>query len=207
MGTIRKNNPQTKEQQNEELTLRKIVGSIMTNNVGLSKEEYEDMNSNIDGARYSYLSNKGKEMAALNSEIEKIQSSDISNNEKYEKVTELKRQINKIAKDALRDAKNAQQVGENEFVVGGTHYLKKNGEMTAVKPEKLEEANDLGISVGLWSDISSYKGKAKADKDINGESIYGTAKQKVINYVYSKEELTEQQKIEILKQLYPRKGE
>lgn len=43
MGTIRKNNPQTKEQQNEELTLRKIVGSIMTNNVGLSKEEYEDM--------------------------------------------------------------------------------------------------------------------------------------------------------------------
>lgn len=43
MGTIRKNNPQTKEQQNEELTLRKIVGSIMTNNVGLSKEEYKDM--------------------------------------------------------------------------------------------------------------------------------------------------------------------
>lgn len=43
MGTNRKNNPQTKEQQNEELTLRKIVGSIMTNNVGLSKEEYKDM--------------------------------------------------------------------------------------------------------------------------------------------------------------------
>lgn len=43
MGTIRKNNPQTKEQQNEELTLRKIVGSIMTNNVGLSTEEYEAM--------------------------------------------------------------------------------------------------------------------------------------------------------------------
>ena len=43
MGTIRKNNPQMKQEQSEELTLRKIVGSIMTNNVGLSTEEYEAM--------------------------------------------------------------------------------------------------------------------------------------------------------------------
>ena len=168
----------------------------------ITKEDYEDLESNIDGARYNYLSGKGKEMAALNAEINSIQSSNLSNNEKYEKVTELKRQINKIAKDALKEAKNAKQVGENEFVVGGTHYMKQNGEMKSIKPEKLQEANDLGLSISVWSDISSYKGKARADKDENGESIRGTAKQKVIDYVYSKEELTEAQKRQILEQLY-----
>lgn len=171
----------------------------------ITGEDYEDLESNIDGARYNYLSSKGKEMAALNAEINEIQSSNLSNNEKYEKVTELKRQINKIAKDALRDAKNAKQVGENEFVVGGTHYMMQNGQMKSIDPEKLQQAEDLGLSISVWSDISSYKGKAKADKDENGESIYGTAKQKVVNYVYSKEELTDIQKKQILEQLYPKR--
>lgn len=54
--------------QEEEITLRKIIGSIMTNNVTLSKEEYNEMLKRV-GANF-----EGEDKATDRERLERIQS-------------------------------------------------------------------------------------------------------------------------------------
>lgn len=54
--------------QDEELTLRKIIGSIMTNNVTLTKEEYNEMLKRV-GASFD-----GEDKATDRERLERIQS-------------------------------------------------------------------------------------------------------------------------------------
>ena len=54
--------------QDEEITLRKIIGSIMTNNVTLTKEEYNEMLKRV-GANF-----EGEDKATDRERLERIQS-------------------------------------------------------------------------------------------------------------------------------------
>lgn len=54
--------------QNDEFTVQKVVGSIMTNNVGLSKEEYDEMLKKI-GVNF-----EGEDKATDKERLERIQA-------------------------------------------------------------------------------------------------------------------------------------
>lgn len=54
--------------QNDEFTIQKVVGSIMTNNVGLSKEEYDAMLKKIG------INFEGEDKATDKERLERIQS-------------------------------------------------------------------------------------------------------------------------------------
>ena len=118
----------------------------------------------------------------------------------------MQKKINSIAKDALVNVENVKKVSNNEFKVGDKYYIIKNGEMSSVKDETVQKAENLGLTVGQWTDFTNYKSNARADINEKGNTIPGTAKKKVIDYVYSKKELTEAQKKKILESLYPKKG-
>ena len=76
-----------------------------------------------DNAVKSYLTNRNKEMSEIKSEIEKVQSSNMTNKEKIAKVQEYQDQINTIAKDALKDVVDAK---ENKYYMQiGDYYYKR----------------------------------------------------------------------------------
>ena len=168
-------------------------------------DRYWSKGTTKDTAVHKYLSSKNQEISAIRSDMTKLQESDKPDSEKFEGALEYQKQINDIARDAVKQAKKIKETNKNEYEIGGKYYSGKDA--TAIKPETVEKAQNLGLSIEDWKDISTYKSEARADKRADGSTIRGTAKQKVINYVYSKEGLTEQQKIAILKQLYPKKGE
>lgn len=68
MAKNNKEKTQNTAVQDEELTLRKIIGSIMTNNVGLSKEEYDAMLKKIG------INFEGEDKATDKERLERIQS-------------------------------------------------------------------------------------------------------------------------------------
>ena len=133
----------------------------------------------------------------------KLQESNKPDSEKFEGALEYQKQINEIAKDAVKQSKKIKETHKQEYEIGGKYYNGKDA--TSVKPETVEKAQNLGLSIGEWQDIYTYQKNARVDKRPDGTKIYGSAKKKVINYVYSKEELTEAQKKKVLEQLYPKR--
>ena len=166
-------------------------------------DRYWSKGTTKDTAVHKYLTSKNQEISKIRSEMTKLQESNKPDSEKFEGALEYQKQINEIAKDAVKQSKKIKETHKQEYEIGGKYY---NGEdATSVKPETVEKAQNLGLSIGEWQDIYTYQKKARADKRPDGSTIRGTAKQKVINYVYSKEDLTEAQKRQILEQLYPKR--
>ena len=157
-----------------------------------------------DEARYKYLYAKNKEISDIRKSIYKMYESNKSTEEKYKYNISSTKEINRIAQEAVETSKKIEKSGKGQLKIGESFYAVSNGKATKVKNETVEKAKEWGIPITDYQDIVSYKNNAKADKDANGESIRGTAKQKVIKYVYSKKNLTEKQKKEIIKRLYKR---
>jgi hypothetical protein len=132
----------------------------------------------------------------------KVQESNKSNKEKYEKVMDYTKEINKISKDAVENSNKVKKQNNNELVIGDKHYTMANGQVNAIKDETVQKAKDYGLSVGDYTDITSHYGTIKADKDESGNTIPGSKKQKFIDYVEAKKELTKQQKIAIIQKYY-----
>ena len=166
-------------------------------------DRYWSKGTSKDTAVHKYLSSKNREISAIRSEMTKLQESNKPDSEKFEGALEYQKQINEIAKDAVKQSKKIKETHKQEYEIGGKYYNGKDA--TSVNPETVEKAQNLGLSIGEWQDIYTYQKSARADKRPDGTKIYGSAKQKVINYVYSKEELTEAQKKKILEQLYPKR--
>ena len=155
-----------------------------------------------DKARYKYLYNKNLEISKLRKEMVEVQESNKSNKEKYKEVMKYTKEINNISKEAVNDSKNIEHPSKNEYVIGDKHYTVSNGQVNAIKDETAQKAKEYGLSVGDYADITSHYGTIKADKDANGDTIAGSKKQKFIDYVQSKEELSDQQKIAIIQKYY-----
>ena len=155
-----------------------------------------------DKARYKYLYNKNLEISEIRKEMVKVQESDKSNKEKYNEVMDYTKEINRISKDAVENSKNIKKISDNEFVIGDKHYTVTDGQVNALKDETVQKAKEYGLSVGDYADITSHYGTIKADKDENGNTIAGSKKQKFIDYVEAKEELSQQQKIAIIQKYY-----
>ena len=155
-----------------------------------------------DKAIYKYLYSKNLEIADIRKKIVEVQESDMSNKEKYDKVMEYTKEINKISKDAVEKSKNAKKTSNNEIVIGDSHFIISDDGVSKMKDETIQKAKEYGLSVGDYADITSHYGSIKADKDENGNTISGSKKQKFIDYVLSKEELSEQQKINIIQKYY-----
>ena len=155
-----------------------------------------------DKAIYKYLYNKNLEISDLRKEMIEVQESDKSNKEKYKEVMDYTKEINRISKEAVNNSKNIERPSDNEFVIGDKHYTVTDGQVNAIKDETVQKAKEYGLSVGDYADITSHYGSIKADKDENGNTISGSKKQKFIDYVQAKEELTEQQKIAIIQKYY-----
>lgn len=165
-------------------------------------DRYWSKATSKDVAVHKYLSSKNREISSVRSEMTKLQESNKSDAEKFEGALKYQKQINDIAKEAVKNSKKIKEENKGEYEIDGKYYVGKDA--TAVKPETVEKAQSLGLSIGDWQDISQFKNDARADKRADGTSIRGSAKKKVVEYVYSKEELTEQQKIAIIKKLYER---
>ena len=156
-----------------------------------------------DQAIYKYLYNKNKEISDIRKQSVAVQEQDISNKEKYDKVMEYQKQINEISKKAVDESKNVKKPSKNEFVIGNKHYtVDSDGKVNAIKQETTDKAKEYGLSVGDYVDVTSHYGSIKADKDSNGNTIAGSKKQKFIDYVNEKDELTKQQKIAIIRKYY-----
>lgn len=155
-----------------------------------------------DKAIYKYLYNKNLEISDLRKEMIEVQESNKTNKEKYKEVMDYTKEINRISKEAVNNSKNIERPSDNEFVIGDKHYTVTDGQVNAIKDETVQKAKEYGLSVGDYADITSHYGSIKADKDENGNTISGSKKQKFIDYVQAKEELTEQQKIAIIQKYY-----
>ena len=200
----------------ENLLLNPIKDKFTTNAVTSSKSQndfYEALSkaeddkkwskaTDEDKAKYKYLYNKNLEISEIRKEMIKVQESNKSNKEKYEKVMDYTKKINKISKDAVENSNKVKKQNNNELVIGDKHYTMANGQVNAIKDETVQKAKDYGLSVGDYTDITSHYGTIKADKGESGNTIPGSKKQKFIDYVEAKKELTKQQKIAIIQKYY-----
>lgn len=200
----------------ENLLLNPIKDKFTTNAVTSNKSQnefYEALSraednkkwskaTEEDKAIYKYLYNKNLKISDLRKEMIEVQESNKSNKEKYKEVMDYTKEINRISKEAVNNSKNIEKPSDNEFVIGDKHYTVTDGQVNAIKDETVQKAKEYGLSVGDYADITSHYGSIKADKDENGNTISGSKKQKFIDYVQAKEELTEQQKIAIIQKYY-----
>lgn len=200
----------------ENLLLNPIKDKFTTNAVTSSKSQndfYEALSkaednkkwskaTDEDKARYKYLYNKNLEISEIRKEMIKVQESNKSNKEKYKEVMDYTKEINRISKEAVDNSNKVKKPSDNEFIIGDKHYTVSNGQVNALKEETVQKAKEYGLSVGDYVDITSHYGTFKADKDENGNTIPGSKKQKFIDYVEAKKELSEQQKIAIIQKYY-----
>ena len=166
-------------------------------------DRYWSKGTSKDTAVHKYLSSKNREISSIRKEMTELQESNKPAAEKFEGALEYQKQINEIAKDAVKQSKSIKETHEEEYEIGGNYYAGE--ETSAIRPETVQKAQNLGLSIGEWQEISTYKSETRADKRADGSTIRGSAKQKVIDYIYSKQELTEAQKRQILEQLYPKR--
>lgn len=197
-----------------------LISKFTTNSVTSSKSQQEfydalskandDNDKSWSGrtpkhqAIASYLGSESKKISDIRKKITELQESDKSNREKFEGSLEYTKQINEIAKNAVKQSKKVEK-SNGSIKIGDAEFTIANGEATKVNQKTVDAAKEFGISAAAYQDISTYKYNARADKDESGKTIRGTAKQKVVDYVYSKEELTEAQKKAIIDKLYSRK--
>lgn len=102
-----------------------------------------------DSVRYKYLYSKNLELAEINKQIEEVQSSNIDKDEKYKQVAELRKKLNNLAKESVKESKN---IKENEYYmqIDDYYYYKykeKDGSITYKKAtDKQLENNKYALA-------------------------------------------------------------
>ena len=76
-----------------------------------------------------------------------------------------------------------------------------NGDVDTVR-KRIENADNLNMSVVDYYNLKKELNTIKADKNSNGKSVSGSKKQKVVDYINSLDELTEEQKYGVLSSMY-----
>jgi hypothetical protein len=116
-------------------------------------------------------------MNVLYREKREIQSSSLSDSEKYEQVREIQEQINSMAKNAMNNYENIHKTS-NYATVGDKEYYLKNDTWTKVDKEELEELNNLDMDIkskSTYFDLKSEISEIKDSKAENKKSQIATA--------------------------------
>lgn len=96
---------------------------------------------------------------------------------------------------------------ENDYSLADFYLIKNespkifDGSVDTVR-KKIDTANEIGISIVDYNNIKAKINEFTADKDSNGKTISNSKKQKVVNYVNSLSDLTEEQKDKLLSSIY-----
>jgi hypothetical protein len=127
-------------------------------------------------------------MNVLYKEKREIQSSSLSDSEKYEQVREIQEQINSMAKNAMNSYQNIEKTS-NYATVGDKEYYLKNDTWTKVDKEELEELNSLDMDIKAKSTYFNLKSEISKINDSKAEN-----KKSQIATAVKNTSLTDQQK-------------
>jgi hypothetical protein len=142
-----------------------------------------------DVLKNKYFSHMNSEISDLYKQKRAIQNSDLPDSEKYAAVREVQKQIVELAKASL-DTYDSVTINGEYATVGGLHFrLNDKGEWAKMTDKQVERMAVFTRSIEMTE--SDYLRAAEelsnldADKDENGNSISGSRKQKVIEYINS----------------------
>ena len=154
-----------------------------------------------DKARVKYLNNALSDINSLYKEKREIQMSNLSKDEKKNKVREIQEKINENAEKALSDIKTSSNKNSN-VKIGNEQYYEFDGELKTLTDEE-KEKNEK-ISIETYSDFKNKVNNQTKEKKASGEL---TEKQQlaskdkisiIVNSDYSDEEKQELYKNYIL---------
>lgn len=179
------------------LTNKFTVDSTMKNqNVSdlytLSEELTSKANSTSakdeDILKNKYLNSIKSEMNELYKQKREIQSSNISDSEKYNQVREIQKQINSMAREALDSYEDINKTS-NYASVGDKEYYLKNDTWTKVDSDELADLNGLNMNLRDKSTYFTLKSQISKIKASDTEN-----KKKEIATVVKDTNLTDEQK-------------
>ena len=149
-----------------------------------------------DILKYKYMNSIKSEISELYKQKREVQNSNLSDSQKYATVRELQKQINDLAEGGLNAYDNV-RMGVGYATIGDRAY-KLNLDGTWEKAPEGKSEYDItnaylsgqAISkvLGGYDSYKTYSNELndiKADKDVHGNSISGSRKEKVIKYVNS----------------------
>lgn len=129
-----------------------------------------------DEVQLKYLNSISKDMGKLYKEKREIQMSDISNEEKTDKVREIQEKINLLAEQGLNNYKSADLRKDSAAIDSNLYYKNGKGEWTTLTEEEQEKNKDIKIET-----YTDYKNKLYTTKQEKIESGELTKKQDLKN--------------------------
>lgn len=156
-----------------------------------TKEKFEKKSKSSratdeDILRYKYLNSVSYEMSELYKEKRAVQSnSELTKEEKFERVQEIQKQINSLAEEGLNNYQNINRTS-NYAIVGDKEYYKDaNSEWRSPYDDELEEINSLGMDIDDKSLYFEAKNKIYEinEKYRGSEDTYEDRKRDIINVV------------------------
>lgn len=165
----------TKQAENNPIEDKFTTNSIMKSKYpGEFFEKIDELkvNSNSEKAtdedkiKYKYMSNIQKDMSDLYEEKRKIQNSNLTDEQKKEKLKEVQKRINKMAKDGLNSLYTL-KADKMSAEIGNTKYYKYKDEWQKLS-EKEEEKNK-NISLKSYADYKDKVYKLTKTKQSSGE--------------------------------------
>lgn len=128
-----------------------------------------------DVLKYKYLNSVNADLGELYSQKREIQNSDLADDEKYEAVRELQRQIDEIARESL-NTYNSVYINNGYAVVGDRYYkLNDKGEWQKLSDDQFEKQEEVTSELGI--DPSTYWGnKSEYDFAYEYPEKYAVAK-------------------------------
>ena len=143
-----------------------------------------------DTLKYKYMSSVNSEISDLYKKKRELQNSNLPDAEKYEAVRKVQREIDDLAKNALDNYNNVNIDGIHATV--GDQQYKWNDSEKDPGWKKLDEkqiatqdlfTSALGVSASDYWEYSTDLSDIKSDEDAYGDTISGSRKKKVLEYI------------------------
>lgn len=160
----------------------KYPGDFFEKSDEINVKANSDKATDLDKVKSKYLTQTSEEMNKLYKEKRKIQNSDVEDSIKKDKLKEVQKEINKLARKGMEEVEKVEIKGITAKV-GNESYYKYHGEWTTLSDEEKEKGLDKVIK-----SYADYKNK-----------VYETTKQKQdIGELKEDEQLKEKDKLKIL---------
>lgn len=164
----------------------KYVSNFYSKREELGKIANSSKATEDDILQKKYLDDISKQMTGLYTEKREIQSDpELSKSEKYEIASEIKREINRLAKEGLDNYQNVKTTGDYSNV-NGNEYQKTEEGWKKIKDDVSTEINSYGLTDSekntyfkTKSNISGIRNKYKDSKD------YASKKADIVNEIRS----------------------
>jgi len=107
-----------------------------------------------------YMNSVNSELSKLYALKREVQTSDLPDDRKYNKVREIQEEIVSLTKEGLATYEDVYNTGDYA-VIGDRHYVKKNGEWTKLTDKQVNKQEDVIEELGIsgsdyWSDKDEY---------------------------------------------------